>query len=235
MRGITSLSGSGFALPHLASSVRGSLRGTRTLPDATEGVSPRLKPQQQTLVSHAVRIADEYPSRDAPAYKAAAQTLRQPYWDWASQANLPNAVTLVNITVNGPHGTVTVRNPLNSYRFQRPSVLSGFGGDLAQSLDTVRCGGPRGNNGTRSNEMMEAVAKDLTSYVVRHLAVFMVRCKLMTKSTMCLQGLRGLKTWRLISPRRQVSRIPTTLFTTTRGAVGQLGALTGPASTRCCG
>ncbi|KAK1759632.1 Di-copper centre-containing protein [Echria macrotheca] len=120
---------------------------------------------EQALVSHAVRIASGYPSATAPAYKAAAQTLRQPYWDWAAEAKLPTAATLLNITVNGPGGPVTLRNPLYSYRFQRLGVLAAFGGTLSQSPETVRCGGLQGNNGTESDRSMMSVAKDLTNYV----------------------------------------------------------------------
>lgn len=126
---------------------------------------PYLALFEQALVSHAVRIADQYHSSQAPAYKAAAQTLRLPYWDWGLQAKLPTAATLVNITVNAPEGSRTLRNPLYSYRFQRLSVLSQFGGDLSKTPETVRCGASGSNNATESDLGMSAVARNLASDV----------------------------------------------------------------------
>ncbi|KAK3350005.1 hypothetical protein B0T25DRAFT_611078 [Lasiosphaeria hispida] len=122
---------------------------------------------EQTLVSHALRIASQYPSSSSPAYQAAAQTLRQPYWDWASQPRLPTAAILANITVNGPSGVVTLRNPLYSYRFQQQSAESGFGGPLAELQETVRCLEIQGlgHNITASDEQMDSVAKDLINDV----------------------------------------------------------------------
>ncbi|KAK0707522.1 hypothetical protein B0H67DRAFT_670703 [Lasiosphaeris hirsuta] len=122
---------------------------------------------EQTLVSHALRIASQYPSSSSPAYQAAAQTLRQPYWDWASQPRLPTAAMVANVTVNGPGGMVTLRNPLYSYRFQRQSAESGFGGPLAELQETVRCPETQGlgHNVTASDEQMDSVAEDLINDV----------------------------------------------------------------------
>ncbi|KAK3381535.1 hypothetical protein B0H63DRAFT_207757 [Podospora didyma] len=123
---------------------------------------------EQTLVSHAARIAQKYPVKVAPTYKAAAQTLRQPYWDWASDPELPPAATGVNVTVNGPNGVVTLRNPLYSYRFQRVDVEATFGGSLAAFPETWRCrasGEALANNSTASNEGLAHVAGDLMSDV----------------------------------------------------------------------
>lgn len=127
----------------------------------------KLTLDQQTLVSHAVRIADQYRPSQSTTYKAAAQNLRLPYWDWGLQARLPTAATVKNVTVNGPEGNLTLRNPLYSYRFQRPSVLSQFGGELSEYPETVRCGGPGSNNATVSNQLLSDVATTLVNYVVR--------------------------------------------------------------------
>ncbi|KAK0628971.1 hypothetical protein B0T17DRAFT_488166 [Bombardia bombarda] len=135
--------------------------GVEQVPGAPDGTG--YCPHGQTLVSHAVDIASRYPPNTAPTYQAAAQTLRQPYWDWASDARLPRAVLAVNVTVNGPDGgKITLRNPLYSYRFQPGSVQTGFGGYLAGLPETARCRGADGrNNGTASDEKMVEVAKDL--------------------------------------------------------------------------
>ncbi|KAK4453979.1 Di-copper centre-containing protein [Podospora aff. communis PSN243] len=118
---------------------------------------------EQTLVSHAVRIADRYHPSQSPTYKGAAQTLRIPFWDWGSQARLPTAATSENITVNGPEGTLTIPNPLYKYRFQRPSVLSQFGPDRP---DTEGCGRAGSNNVTESDESMDRIARTLSSQVL---------------------------------------------------------------------
>ncbi|KAK3692626.1 hypothetical protein B0T22DRAFT_486510 [Podospora appendiculata] len=122
---------------------------------------------EQTLVSHAVAIASRYPADMAPTYLAAAQTLRQPYWDWAAEPLLPPAVTTANVTVSSPAGTASIRNPLYSYRFQPGSIQSSFPGDLAQHAETVRCldATGTGNNATASDASMASVAGDLISQV----------------------------------------------------------------------
>ena len=125
---------------------------------------------QQVLVSHAVRIAAEYPPDLQPEYGAAAQTLRQPYWDWASDPTLPPAVDAVNVTVRAPCGVLEIANPMRSYRFQRPEVVSDFGGFLATYTQTIRCLGEGDalSNTTASNEGMISAAQDLTNDVVCH-------------------------------------------------------------------
>ncbi len=119
-------------------------------------------------MSHAVRIAGQYPPDLQPEYGAAAQALRQPYWDWASDPTLPPAVYAINVTVRAPCGILEIPNPLRSYRYQRPDVVSGFGGFLAAYPETVRCLGDGDvlSNITASNEAMLSVARDLTSDVV---------------------------------------------------------------------
>ncbi|KAG7286186.1 hypothetical protein NEMBOFW57_008492 [Staphylotrichum longicolle] len=68
-----------------------------------------------------VRIAAEYPPDLQPEYVAAAQTLRQPYWDWASDPTLPPALYTVNVTVRAPCGILEIPNPLRGYEFKRPA------------------------------------------------------------------------------------------------------------------
>ncbi|KAK0709679.1 hypothetical protein B0T26DRAFT_805332 [Lasiosphaeria miniovina] len=120
---------------------------------------------EQTLVSHALGIAGQYPPNVAPTYLAAAQTLRQPFWDWASDPRLPDAVTTANTTVNGPRGKLTLRNPLYSYQFQRPAVEASFGGPLTRYPETIRCIGQGGNNATESDQLLGSVAGGLVGMV----------------------------------------------------------------------
>ncbi|KAK3367218.1 hypothetical protein B0T24DRAFT_669551 [Lasiosphaeria ovina] len=73
---------------------------------------------EQILQSHAQTIADQYTGSSAAAYQAAAKTLRFPYWDWASSADLPPSTTTQTLDITSPAGPVTLPNPLYSYRFQ---------------------------------------------------------------------------------------------------------------------
>lgn len=99
---------------------------------------------------------------------AAAQTLRQPYWDWASDPTLPPAVYAVNVTVRAPCGILEIPNPLRGYQFKRPAVESSFGGFLATRTQTIRCLGDGDiiSNITASNAGMISAAQDLTGDVV---------------------------------------------------------------------
>lgn len=82
-----------------------------------------------------------YNDDDAPKYRMAAESLRVAYWDWAHTPILPKVVTLETVTVNGPAGTMTIRNPLHKYYFQNfpftdPYMTSGI---LAMQNHTTRC------------------------------------------------------------------------------------------------
>ncbi|KAJ4293812.1 hypothetical protein N0V88_005325 [Collariella sp. IMI 366227] len=114
-----------------------------------------------------VTIATRYTSDLQPEYVAAAQTLRQPYWDWAAEPTLPPAVNYAHVTVRGPRGLVEMANPLYTYRFQRPAVELGFGGALAEYTETIRCVSCEEpiSNFTKANEQLWAVEEDLTSEV----------------------------------------------------------------------
>ncbi|KAK3901105.1 hypothetical protein C8A05DRAFT_16668 [Staphylotrichum tortipilum] len=124
-------------------------------------------PHGQVLVSHAAKIAVGYPPDIRTQYVTAVQTLRLPYWDWASDPTLPPAVYASKFTVRAPGGIVDVPNPLAGYQFQRPAVKAGFGGFLATFPQTIRCLGEGGmlSNITASNERMTAAAQDITGSV----------------------------------------------------------------------
>lgn len=72
---------------------------------------------QQLIGEKMQQLAKQYTGEDASAYDAAGKAFRLPYWDWASDARVPPSCTRQNITVNGPDGRVTIRNPLYSYRW----------------------------------------------------------------------------------------------------------------------
>lgn len=92
-------------------------------------------------MSHAIQISHQYAGDQAPAYRAAAESLRVAYWDWAANSTLPEIVTHEKVQVNGPSGPVTVKNPLQSYWFQNyPFTIQYMnGGVLSRQSRTTRC------------------------------------------------------------------------------------------------
>ncbi|SPO05045.1 uncharacterized protein DNG_07730 [Cephalotrichum gorgonifer] len=101
---------------------------------------PYLALFEQVLVDHAIEIAAEYSD---PAYKAAAETLRLPFWDWAEDATVPAFAGTPQIQVTGKDGRPqTIANPLYSYTFPQEAVQGKFGRIVAGDRDqtrTVRC------------------------------------------------------------------------------------------------
>jgi tyrosinase len=70
-----------------------------------------------------MRVANQFPEGEVRnAYRAAASTLRIPYWDWAvaapfGQNTLPDSVAQPTITVITPNGSQIIDNPLYAYTF----------------------------------------------------------------------------------------------------------------------
>lgn len=75
---------------------------------------------QQILGGKIQEIAKRYHEGDSTLYLMAASSFRIPYWDWATDSNLPPATTWPEITVNAPDGEQTIPNPL--YSFTWPSL-----------------------------------------------------------------------------------------------------------------
>ncbi|KAI1141556.1 Di-copper centre-containing protein [Hypoxylon sp. FL0543] len=102
---------------------------------------------EQVLGSEVQRIAAEYGGyQNASAYREAGQVFRLPYWDWASNPKLPIPCTQENITVSGPRGPLTLRNPLYSYRWQTyPLNQSQFPGYQNFSAETTRASDGKSN------------------------------------------------------------------------------------------
>ncbi|KAH7103323.1 Di-copper centre-containing protein [Auriculariales sp. MPI-PUGE-AT-0066] len=74
---------------------------------------------EQALVSKAVAIAGNYHGPDANEWLQAAYSLRSPYWDWAVNAIPPaEVIELPQLTVKGPQGPLTLKNPLLSYVYK---------------------------------------------------------------------------------------------------------------------
>ncbi|KAM4063063.1 tyrosinase [Hirsutella rhossiliensis] len=93
---------------------------------------PYLALYEQEVVKHARRIASTYPQRYRAQYQRAADQLRVPFWDWASDQSVPQATVPGRVRVNTPSGqalrSTEIENPLATYRFPR-NVLNGQFGE----------------------------------------------------------------------------------------------------------
>ncbi|KAF2210376.1 hypothetical protein CERZMDRAFT_69382 [Cercospora zeae-maydis SCOH1-5] len=77
---------------------------------------------EQEFLKVAKAVANEYPAATRQRYTDAANDLRFPFFDWAARApnngpTLPDIVTASSVTVQGPGGQQTFRNPLYGYVF----------------------------------------------------------------------------------------------------------------------
>ncbi|KAM4057296.1 tyrosinase [Hirsutella rhossiliensis] len=100
---------------------------------------------EQTLVARAKQLALMYPPNLRAQYVQAAESLRQPYWDWASDPRVPPSTVSPSVTVVHPSGgqRVNIENPLYSFRIP-PAVLNGKYGtfDAQRRPQTLRCPAP---------------------------------------------------------------------------------------------
>ncbi|KAF7938112.1 hypothetical protein BELL_0027g00260 [Botrytis elliptica] len=80
---------------------------------------PYLALFEQVLASYAQTIAKSYISTLYPAYQAAADNLRIPFWDWGASPSMPSITNVATISIVLPSGaTAYVNNPLFRYNFQ---------------------------------------------------------------------------------------------------------------------
>jgi tyrosinase len=72
---------------------------------------------QQVMQQHAIVIAQQY--QDQQRWSSAAQNLRAPYWDWATNSvPPPEVISLESVNIITPDGnTTSVPNPLFQYTF----------------------------------------------------------------------------------------------------------------------
>ncbi|KAK6613990.1 tyrosinase 2 [Botrytis cinerea] len=74
---------------------------------------PYLALFEQVLASYAQKIAKTYISTLYPAYQAAADNLRIPFWDWGVSPSMPSIINVPTVSIVLPSGTTTyVNNPL---------------------------------------------------------------------------------------------------------------------------
>ena len=104
------------AFPDLAQALRGLLRGSyRT----TRSYSHHRNIDyiiQQVMQQHALDIAKTYSDS---SWLTAAQNLRAPYWDWATNiVPPPEVISLESLDIITPEGKKPVPNPLLRYKFK---------------------------------------------------------------------------------------------------------------------
>ncbi|PPJ56238.1 hypothetical protein CBER1_06384 [Cercospora berteroae] len=77
---------------------------------------------EQEFLKIARAVAQEYPASSRQRFVNAANDLRFPYFDWAARPPsgsraLPDEITTSSVTVQGPRGQQSFRNPLYGYVF----------------------------------------------------------------------------------------------------------------------
>ena len=103
---------------------------------------------KQVLVAHARRLAQKYPQPVRQQYTEAAERLRSPFWDWATDTAVPASTVPEKLTINTFDGAVTavkeVRNPLYTYVFPRAVIDGEYGVlDAKNRSRTLRCPYPQ--------------------------------------------------------------------------------------------
>lgn len=87
---------------------------------------------EQEFLNVVNSIANSWPTSGAKPSRAkmqnAAKTMRFPYWDWAAAPPnggnaIPDMVTAPRITIKGPNGRETVKNPLFTYNIPDASKM----------------------------------------------------------------------------------------------------------------
>ncbi len=116
------------AFSDLAQALRGSLRGSYQIMRSYSRSHHVDRILQQVLQQQALDIASQY--QDQQRWVGAAQNLRAPYWDWATNSvPPPEVISLQSVDITTPDGnTTTVPNPLYQYTFNPidPSFLAPY-------------------------------------------------------------------------------------------------------------
>jgi tyrosinase len=96
--------------------------------------------EQQVVQSEACKIAATYTDELKPEFVAAANNLRQPFWDWADKITPPDEVlTLDQVEYIAPNGqTQTMENPFRRYKFHSKESVSEFPEKFKQWDRTLR-------------------------------------------------------------------------------------------------
>lgn len=114
---------------------------------------------EQTLSEHAKRIAEGYPDSVKEQYKQAADNLRVPYWDWAAESRVPDAVLPETMKIkaarNGVVEDVDVPNPFNTYNFPK-AATTGQWGSFSRDDKIRHCPAPKKYPESANDELQKA-------------------------------------------------------------------------------
>ena len=123
---------------------------------------------EQIIQEYAREIAGQYPRATRTRYQNAVETLRVPYWDWASSPALPTVLSQPTVYVTTPNGARGLANPLASYTFKPIPSADEFPQDFALSHAPRTQRTPDGNGNDQVaaiNAAMQANSKTLTDKV----------------------------------------------------------------------
>jgi tyrosinase len=93
-------------------------------------------------------LAQQYPQRYRNEYIQAAETLRAPFWDWASESYVPQATVPTTMSVKVPNGQVlsevNIPNPLQTFVFPKAALNGTYGEfDSENRTQIYRCPAPQ--------------------------------------------------------------------------------------------
>jgi tyrosinase len=114
---------------------------------------------EQLLQQHALSIAKQY--QDQQRWLSAAQTVRAPYWDWATNSvPPPEVISLQTVNIITPDGNTTaVPNPLYQYTFN--PIDPSFPDPYSNWQTTIRH--PDDPNSPDASTDSQALASELSS------------------------------------------------------------------------
>lgn len=112
---------------------------------------PYMALYEEIISIYAHQIAETYPADKIDEYRAAADSLRMPYWDWSIDANIPDIMTQPQITINAAWGSQPMDNPLYRYDFH-PYDATAMDGIYAEYNWTVRA--PTTSGGQTANQQL---------------------------------------------------------------------------------
>jgi tyrosinase len=113
---------------------------------------------EQLVQQHALTIAKQY--QEQPRWTNAAQNLRAPYWDWATNSvPPPEVISLETVNITTPNGNTAVPNPLLQYRFN--PISPSFPDPYSNWQTTIRH--PDDPNSPDASTDADALANDLQS------------------------------------------------------------------------
>lgn len=101
---------------------------------------------EQVMVKKAREIAETYPDTVRDQYRRAADSLRSPFWDWATDNRVPVATTTEKVTIKGVRDgqvrEMSVNNPLWTYVFPKDFADGKYEQKPRDGERVLRCTAP---------------------------------------------------------------------------------------------